>query len=110
MNLHLNTNIMNFENDIIDKIEKDFQFESQKAIEILEENINKENSINHPRIIRSILYLSNGNIFELKHNIKTAISDWRDVIYFAEYDKNDSSSVSRKVRDFNLPFNKLDML
>ncbi|WP_142785925.1 hypothetical protein [Changchengzhania lutea] len=100
---------MIIEKDIIKKIEEDFQIDSEKALTILNKNINENECINHPRIIRSIIYLSNGSLFELKHNIKTAISDWRDVLYFAEYEKKNGSSTSNRVRDFNLTFDETDL-
>lgn len=99
---------MIIEKDIIKKIENDFEFESEKALTILNNSIKANDSISHPRIIRSILYLSNGSLFELEHNIKTAITDWRDVIYFAEYDRNNGGSTSKRVRDFNLTFEQND--
>jgi hypothetical protein len=41
-----------------------------------------------PRITRCIIKLSNSDEEKLAHYIKVALSDWRDVIYWAEYDRD----------------------
>ena len=41
-------------------------------------------------IIRCILRLAEGNEEKLERYIKTALSDWRDVIYWAEYDREEN--------------------
>jgi hypothetical protein len=50
------------------------------------------------RVVRCILILSSGEIGRLQHNVEQALLDYRDVIYWAEYDAN------RRVFDFNFPF------
>ena len=97
---------MIIEKDIIKKVEEDFLFDAKRALETLNNSINENKCINHPRIIRSIVYLSDGSLFELEHNIKVAVSDWRDVLYFAEYDRENGNSSSKRVRDFNLTFDQ----
>lgn len=52
---------------------------------------------NH-RIIRCVLFLAQGNRKKLEHFIEQARLDFRDVIYWAEYD------ASGRINDFNLPF------
>ena len=51
------------------------------------------------RVIRCIIYLSNGDPTRIPYFIGIAGEDYRDVIYWAEYDKN-----GQKARDFNQPF------
>ncbi|MFW9993946.1 MAG: hypothetical protein ACFFD4_18020 [Candidatus Odinarchaeota archaeon] len=51
------------------------------------------------RIIRCILQLSEGKEEKLTHYIQAALEDWRDVILWAEYDKNDN-----KIFDGNKKF------
>jgi|NorSeaMetagenome_1021524.scaffolds.fasta_scaffold147816_1 hypothetical protein len=51
------------------------------------------------RIPRCILFLSKGNLELFKKNLKYAETDWRDIIYWAEYDSNDI-----QVFDFNKTF------
>lgn len=51
------------------------------------------------RVLRCIIHLANGDIPRLIHNIAAAKNDYRNAIYFAEYDLND-----QKIHDFNQPF------
>lgn len=60
-------------------------------------NMNK--IIKNFRVIRCVLHLANGNLNDLEYFIKQALIDWRDIIYWDEYDKSDV-----KIRDFEKPF------
>jgi hypothetical protein len=53
-----------------------------------------------PRIIRCILQLAEADTDKLSYYLKQALSDWRDVIYWAEYDSEDNRifSGSRKFK------------
>ncbi len=51
------------------------------------------------RIVRCCLALSKGDINLLRHNVTQALNDYRDIIYWAEYDPNDG-----RIHDFNNPF------
>ncbi|MGD1894488.1 MAG: hypothetical protein ACFB15_28320 [Cyclobacteriaceae bacterium] len=51
------------------------------------------------RVPRCILFLSKGDFDSFKDNLKSAETDWRDVIYWAEYDSKDN-----QIYDFNKPF------
>jgi hypothetical protein len=42
-----------------------------------------------PRIIRCIIHLASGNEAMLNQMIDAALQDWRDVIYWAEYNERD---------------------
>jgi hypothetical protein len=53
------------------------------------------------RVIRCIVYLVAGDTQRTSHYVGVANQDYRDVIYWAEYDSDD-----RKVRDFNEPFSQ----
>lgn len=53
----------------------------------------------HSRVLRCVLFLARGDLSCLARYADTARADWRDVIYWAEYDQAD-----RQVRDFNQPF------
>jgi len=55
----------------------------------------------HPgdRVIRCILQLAESKLPHLEHYMKAALADWRDVIAWAEYDKNEA-----RIFDFNVPF------
>jgi len=50
------------------------------------------------RIVRCVLFLAQGNPKKLEHMIEQAQLDFRDVIYWAEYD------AQGRTRDFNFPF------
>jgi hypothetical protein len=47
------------------------------------------------RVVRCILHLSAGDAARVTHFVGAAAKDYRDVIYWAEYDQGD-----RHVRDF----------
>ena len=53
------------------------------------------------RVIRCIVHLSAGDPERVSQFLSAAAQDYRDVIYWAEYDKDD-----RKVHDFNEPFSQ----
>lgn len=50
------------------------------------------------RIARCVLILAKGDIARLRHFLLQAQADYRDVIYWAEYDSK------MRVRDCSLPF------
>jgi hypothetical protein len=50
------------------------------------------------RVVRCILELAAGDIGRLRHFVEQAVKDYRDVIYWAEYDSR------RRIHDFNRPF------
>lgn len=85
-----------FPADIAAKIAVDFAHEpSDCVLALLDEYKGAEKA----RVIRCAIYLANGSIDKLLQMIGSAQTDYRDVIYWAEYDRDD-----RQVRDFNLPF------
>ncbi len=51
------------------------------------------------RIPRCILFLSKGDFEAFKENLKNAETDWRDVIYWAEYNSEDN-----QIYNFNKTF------
>lgn len=67
--------------DIEKKVLKDFK-ENLAAITYLKEFELKNDSSD--RVLRCIVFLSNGDLESLKKNIKIAEDDWRDIIYYAE--------------------------
>jgi hypothetical protein len=101
--------LIKIEEDIIEKIKKDFSYDAKVVIDLFLSTMKEHKSIEHPRIIRSIIYLSQGDLFELKHYLKMAVSDWRDVIYFAEYETPSNGTVKKRVRDFNNQFEQKDI-
>ncbi len=97
---------MNYKEDILQKIESDFKESGDKAIELLDRAILKANYIRTDRVIRCILFLAKGDLKELNKFIELAISDTRDVMFWAEYEILAESNNYRRVRDFNKTFDK----
>lgn len=92
--------------DINERIKTDFGDKASDAFEILKDAVVKTDYLNHPRIIRCIIFLSDKNIEKLKSNIQTAINDPRDVMFWAEYTKRDIEQNPKRVRDFNKTFDQ----
>jgi len=88
--------------DIQHRISSDFGDKSAEANNILKDSIIKTDYLNHPRIIRCILFLAKGDIESLKKNIDTAVYDPRDVMFWAEYTNLDAKNPKR-IRNFNKP-------
>ena len=51
------------------------------------------------RVMRCVLHLAQGDEGRLLEYLQVAVIDYRDVIYWAEYDRDD-----RQIADFNRPF------
>jgi len=90
--------------DIKDRIQSDFGENAIEATKILEEAISKYEYLNHDRIIRCIIYLSERELGKLKESINQAIGDPRDVMLWAEYINLDDIETPKRVRDFNKTF------
>lgn len=85
--------------DVIAKIEADFQAVDRiKVIKALE-NLRTDLQSEGYRVVRCVLYLAQGDMQQLDHYVERARYDWRDVIYWAEYDKQDN-----RTRDLTRPF------
>lgn len=95
---------MIFKEDIIKRIQAEFGLESNKAIEILNHAIQKTDYLNLDRIIRCIVFLSKGNLNDLKKIIIAATNDPRDIILWAEYEKLSDDFNYKRLRDFNISF------
>jgi hypothetical protein len=83
--------------DIEERIERDFGAGALKGVVQLFEPIYAAGM--GDRIVRCCLALSGGDLHRLRHNIVQALNDYRDVIYWAEYDANDG-----RIHDYNNPF------
>ncbi len=98
-NTETNINLNLYPKDILKKIEVQFGESSGEIIWKFQGFIKKNKSFRSARIIRAILYLSNGNEVQIEKHIKQAETDWRDILLWAEYDENDN-----QIRDFNNEF------
>lgn len=55
-----------------------------------------------PRVLRSLLVLASGDFSELERFVHCADRDWRDVIFWAEYEDHDAPQPKR-VRNLEAP-------
>jgi len=97
---------MKFKDDIIAKINTDFEHSSNEANKILIDAIKKVDYLKTDRVIRCILFLAKGNLTDLAKYIETATFDTRDVMLWAEYEQLKENENPRRVRDFNKSFSE----
>jgi hypothetical protein len=81
--------------DVVLKIRADFSAESFQAVMSV---LLAYHGPEPARIARCILHLSGGDMQKLRDNAAAAALDFRDVIWWAEYDGTD-----RRIRDFTRP-------
>ena len=82
--------------DILKRIESDY---GAAAVDQVADLLAAYSGNEPDRVRRCILFLADGNVDALKANLATAAEDYRDIILFAEYDREDN-----RVRDFSKPF------
>lgn len=92
----MNTEEPSLSSDIVRKITSDFPSEPLAGILAL---LNDYEGPEKLRVIRCVIHLAEGSIDKLLDFMGSAGTDYRDVIYWAEYDGRD-----RRIRDFNKPF------
>jgi hypothetical protein len=85
-----------FPADIEKKLEQDYPLESVHAVS---RSLATYQGSERYRVVRCIVHLSMGDPELVAHFLSVAAQDYRDVIHWAEYDRDD-----RKVHDFNEPF------
>jgi hypothetical protein len=95
---------MTFKEDITARIKIDFGIKSDEVFERLTKAIEKTEYISTDRVIRSIIFLSEGNLQELNRYIEVATYDTRDVMFWAEYENLNDNSNPKRIRDFNKTF------
>ncbi len=96
-------NMEKMEPDIHERVMRDFatDLHAQVESELRKMKSNLEPG-RHSRIVRCVLYLAKGDVEVLRHHIKNALDDFRDVIWWAEYDAADN-----RLHDFNQPFEEV---
>ena len=82
--------------DILERIVADFGSESAAGVTQLLAGYRGPEA---HRVYRCILHLSAGSIDKLKANVDDAGKDYRDIIFFAEYDRDDN-----RIHDFTHGF------
>jgi hypothetical protein len=87
-----------FAPDILAQVQKDFGAEAGKALALLARALPEAQ-----RVLRCIVFLAKGNLEELSSLMTAAATDYRDVIFWAEYVDHEAPH-PRQVRDFNRSF------
>ena len=61
-----------------------------------------------PRVLRSIVFLAAGDLEALRRFARLAEQDWREVVFWAEYEDHDAAD-PRRVRTMEEPFRDADL-
>jgi len=85
-----------FPADVESQLEKDYPAESLAEVQRC---LSPYQGPERTRVTRCIIHLSAGDATKVSHFVSAAVIDYRDIIYWVEYDPED-----RKLRDFNVPF------
>ena len=92
--------------DIYQKIAADFGSQAALAHQALDELDVKTKGLISPRLVRAIIYLSKGNIEELKKKIELARHNSQDIFMQSEF----SYPENTRIRDFNKTFHELKLI
>lgn len=91
--------------DIYQKIQRDFGSQANQVRAILEEVDARTKGLIENRLIRSMIYLSEGDIDKFRAIVELARTDPRDVYWQAEYECGET-----RLRDFTKSFHDLKLL
>lgn len=95
---------MAFTDDIVNRIKNDFGESANEASRILTEAQSKYDYLKSDRIIRCIVFLAKGDLTDLSKYIDSAVTDLREVIFWAEYTGITESKTPKRIRDFTKTF------
>tara|TARA_R110002051_G_scaffold101440_1_gene172264 strand:+ start:882 stop:1184 length:303 start_codon:yes stop_codon:yes gene_type:complete len=95
--------LKNTPKDIIQELNRKFNSDAEKALELIIIYRNKYEYMDSDRVTRCLIHLSEGNLKSLKHNLELGKTDTRDVMLWAEYEKTNELNPKR-IRDFNKTF------
>lgn len=85
--------------DIVARIEHDFGTGALTGVaDVLAPLLASDRAGEHERLVRSVLVLAAGDLAKLRHYVAQAVMDYRDVIYWAEYDG------TGRIADYGQPF------
>jgi hypothetical protein len=85
--------------DIAARIERDYGSGAYSGIvAVLQPLTDGDRPGERDRVVRCVLVLAAGDIAKLRHYVGQAVMDYRDVIYWAEYD------ATSRIADYNHPF------
>jgi hypothetical protein len=91
----------NLPQDILDRIHADFPHDTELVNSMLRD-LESAGVPERIRVARCVLHLAEGDLDQLGNIQEAACQDYRDVIWWAEYDHPDAPNV--QVRDFNKAF------
>ena len=91
--------------DIYQKIERDFGNDLKLVIEQVEILDARSKGLIGDRMLRAMVFLAKGNIDRLKQVIQLGRTDYRDVLWQAEYDCGEE-----QIYDFNKTFHELKLM
>jgi len=91
--------------DIYQKIERDFGDDLKLAIEQVDILDARTKGLIGNRLLRAMVFLSKGNIDRFKQVIELGRTDYRDVLWEAEYDCGEE-----QLYDFNKTFHELKLM
>jgi hypothetical protein len=91
--------------DIYQKVEKDFGPEAKLAIEQIEILDARSKGLVSDRMLRAMVFLAKGDIERFKQVIELGRTDYRDVLWQAEYDCGEE-----QLYDFNKTFHELKLM
>jgi len=94
-------NLNLYPTDIRTRLESDFGKNYNQVFWRIQELIISNTCFQINRIIRAIIHLLNRDLEQLERIIGQAKTDWRDILFWAEYDENEN-----RIRDFNNEFGK----
>jgi hypothetical protein len=86
--------------DIRDRLAEEYPGETYYEAARLVESLNLES-----RVLRSVVFLGGGRFDDLRRFAHRAETDWRDVVFWAEYEGHESEH-PRQVRSMQEPFER----
>ena len=91
--------------DIYQKIERDFGNDIKLALEQIEILDARSKGLIGDRILRAMIFLAKGNIERFKQVIELGRTDYRDILWQAEYDCGED-----QIYDFKKTFHELNLM
>ena len=97
------TSVSSFPEDIERRISTDFRGETAPQARALLHASCRKAEESSPRLVRAILFLSKGDLQKMVENISLAETDFRDILYYAEY-RGQGTGNPVRIRDFDKAF------
>ena len=85
----------NYPRDIVDRVLEEYPADAIGQVHLWFEDLGSD------RLVRCALFLAEGSLRGLEEAVSLGKTDYRDLIFSAEYDCGD-----KQLRDFNQPFSK----